>query len=377
MKKDVNRRDIVTRVRRIVVKIGSAVLAGLSGEDLDEGVFINLARGVSEVKRAGKEVVLVTSGAIAIGMKRMGLKERPRSIPEKQAVAALGQGHLMALYEKAFSGFGERIAQILLTHDDLGNRPRFLNARNTIMTLLGYDIIPIINENDTVAVEEIKFGDNDHLAALVTNLVEADLLVILTDIDGLYERDPKRDKTATLIPLIEDVDHLVVEEGSMGVYGVGGMTSKVESAKKAAHFGIPTIIANGRDAEILKEVIYGKEVGTLFLPLGDRLTSRKHWIAFSTRPTGRIMVDDGAKRAILEGGKSLLPAGVKGVEGGFEAGEAVSCADLKGREFARGLVNYSSSEIERIRGLKTGEIEGVLGYKYYDEVIHRDNLVVL
>lgn len=377
MKKDVNRKDIVTRARRIVVKIGSAILAGLHGEDLDEGVFINLARGVCEVKRASKEVVLVTSGAIAIGMKRMGLKERPRSIPERQAVAALGQGHLMALYEKAFSTFGERIAQILLTHDDLGNRPRFLNARNTIMTLLGYDIIPIINENDTVAVEEIKFGDNDHLAALVTNLVEADLLVILTDIDGLYERDPKKDKTAKLIPLIEDVDHLVVEEGSMGVYGVGGMASKVESAKKAAHFGIPTIIANGKDRGVLKEIIHGSVIGTLFLPVEDRLTSRKHWIAFSTRPTGRIMVDDGAKRAIMEGGKSLLPAGVKRVEGGFEAGEAISLADLKGREFARGLVNYSSSEIERIKGLKTGEIEGVLGYKYYDEVIHRDNLVVL
>jgi len=377
MKKDITRKDIITRARRIVIKIGSAVLAGLHGEDVDEGVFKRLAGGVSEVKRAGKEVVLVTSGAIAIGMKRMGIRERPRSIPERQAVAALGQGHLMALYEKAFNPFEERIAQILLTHDDLGNRPRFLNARNTILTLLQYGIIPIINENDSVAVEEIKFGDNDHLAALVTNLVEADLLVILTDIDGLYERDPKKDKTARLIPLVEEVDHLVVEEGTMGVWGVGGMASKVESAKKVAHFGIPTIFANGKDSEVLKKVVDGKEVGTLFLPVEDRLTSRKHWIAFSTRPTGRIVVDEGARRAILEGGKSLLPAGVKRVEGGFEAGEAVSCADLKGREFARGLVNYSSSEIERIKGLKTAEIEKVLGYKYYDEVIHRDNLVVM
>ncbi|MBI5286737.1 MAG: glutamate 5-kinase [Deltaproteobacteria bacterium] len=379
MKKDITRKDITTRARRIVVKVGSVVLAGLYNKGIEETTFNHLAKQIARVKKDGKGVILVSSGAIAIGMKRMGLKERPRTIPEKQAVAALGQGSLMALYEKAFSPFGVRVAQILLTHDDLGNRPRFLNARNTLMTLLGYDTLPIINENDTVAVEEIKFGDNDNLAALVTNLVEADLLIILTDIDGLYDKDPKRYKTARLIPLVEDADHLAVEEvgGTAGVYGVGGMASKIEAAKKAVHFGIPTIIANGTTPDILKEIFSGKEVGTLFLPLEDRLTSRKHWIAFSTRPTGRIVVDEGAKGAILERGKSLLPSGIKAVEGDFEAGEAVRCADENGREFARGLVNYSASEIERIKGLKTKEIEGVLGYKYYDEVIHRDNLVVL
>ncbi|MBI3756089.1 MAG: glutamate 5-kinase [Deltaproteobacteria bacterium] len=377
--KDNFRKQHITSAKKIVIKIGSAVLAGGYDEGLDEAVFSSLAKSISEIKKSGKEVILVTSGAIAIGMKKMGLKQRPASIPEKQAVAALGQGSLMALYEKAFSPLGEKVAQVLLTHDDLGNRQRFLNARNALSTLLGYGIIPIINENDTVAVEEIKFGDNDHLAALVTNLVEADILIILTDIDGLFDKDPKKSKSAKLISTVKDVDHIVQgwagESG--GIFGTGGMASKVEAAKKAAHFGVSTVIANGTDSDILRKVFDCVDIGTLFLPMEDRLTSKKHWIAFSARPTGRIFVDDGAKDAILKKGKSLLPSGITKIDGIFEAGEVIHCIDRHGKEFARGAVNYSSTEIEKIKGIKTTEIEKILGYKYYDEVVHRDNLVVV
>lgn len=373
-----NRKDYILAAKRVVIKIGSAVLAGPHGEGVDEEVFANIAHDISSLKKDGKEVILVTSGAIAIGMKKMGLKKRPVSIPEKQAIAALGQGSLITMYEKAFGSMGEKVAQVLLTHDDLGSRQRFLNARNTISTLLGYGIIPIINENDTVAVEEIKFGDNDHLAALVTNLVEADLLVILTDIAGLFDKDPKKDKTANLIPVVRDVDHLTLAWAgdTGGVFGTGGMASKVEAAKKAAHFGVATIIANGKDFDILKKVFDCIDIGTLFLPMEDKLTSKKHWIAFSARPTGRIFVDEGAKGAILKKGKSLLPSGITKVDGTFEAGEVVHCVDHRGKEFARGVANYSSMEIEKIKGIKTTEIEKTLGYKYYDEVVHRDNLVV-
>jgi len=372
-----NRKDYILAAKRIVIKIGSAVLAGPHGEGVDEGVFANIAHDISSLKKDGKEVILVTSGAIAIGMKKMGLKKRPASIPEKQAIAALGQGSLITMYEKAFGSMGEKVAQVLLTHDDLGSRQRFLNARNTLSTLLGYNIIPIINENDTVAVDEIKFGDNDHLAALVTNLVEADLLIILTDIDGLYDIDPKKDKKAKLISTVENADSLATEIGGVGAFGTGGMASKVEAAKKTAHFGIPTIVANGRNPGILRNIFNSRECGTLFLPMEDRLTSKKHWIAFSARPTGRIFVDDGAKEAILKKGKSLLPSGITRVDGTFESGEVIHCVDQSGREFARGVVNYSSAEVEKIKGVKTTDIEKVLSYKYYDEVIHRDNLVAV
>lgn len=372
------RRKYICAAKRAVIKIGSAVLAGRHDEGLKEAVFTRLAKDISELKKSGKEIIVVTSGAIAIGMKKMGLKQRPKSIPEKQAIAALGQGSLMTLYEKAFKPLNGKTAQVLLTHDDLGDRQRFLNARNTIATLLGYGVIPIINENDTVAVEEIKFGDNDHLAALVTNLAEADLLVILTDTDGLFDKDPKKHKTAKLIPVVKDVDYLtsIWAGDTSGEFGTGGMASKIEAAKKAAHFGIPTIVANGRDSDILKKIFDCADIGTLFLPMEDRLTSKQHWIVFSARPTGRLFVDKGAKSAILRKGKSLLPSGITKIDGQFEAGEVVHCVDQHGKEFARGVVAYSSAEIEKIKGIKTTEIEKALGYKYYDEVVHRDNLVV-
>lgn len=371
-----NRKEIIKKTRRIVIKIGSAVLAGEGHDAIDESVFSNLAKDVSSIKDK-REIVIVSSGAIAIGMKRLGLKEKAKSIPEKQAVAAIGQGSLMAIYEKVFSPLKIRVAQVLLTHDDLSDRHRFLNAKNTLQALLEYNAIPIINENDTVAVEEIKFGDNDNLSALVTNLVESDLLVILTDIDGLYNKDPKINKDAELIPVVDDIDRFVFSAGrTSGIYGTGGMQTKLEAAKKAAHFGVPTIVANGREKNILKKIFSGEDIGTLFLPMEERLTSRKHWLAFSTRPAGSLILDDGAMNALLKKGKSLLSSGITGIEGNFDSGDAVSCVSPNGREIARGIVNYSSEEIKRIKGLKTSEIEKVLGYKYFDEVIHRDNLVI-
>ncbi|MEE8185012.1 MAG: glutamate 5-kinase [Thermodesulfobacteriota bacterium] len=379
MSKVINRKKIIKNAKRMVLKIGSAVLVGHDEDGLNDAVFIDIARDISEIKRSGKDIVLVTSGAIAVGMKKMGLKRKPKSIPEKQAVAALGQSSLMTLYEGAFAPLGLKVAQVLLTHDDLADRKRFLNARNTLLTLFAYDIIPIVNENDTVAVDEIKFGDNDNLAALVTNLVEADLLIMLTDIDGLFDRDPRKEKEARLVPVVDDVDHIILDWAGKAnsLYGTGGMLSKVQAARKAAHFGVPTLVANGTRKGAVKRVLSGVEEGTIFLPKEDRLTSRKHWIAFSAKPSGRVFVDDGAMAALVKKGKSLLPSGIIKVDGRFDTGEVVHCVDRSGREFARGISNYNSSEIERIKGVKTTEIEKVLGYRYYDEVINRDNLVVL
>lgn len=368
------RKKIVKKTKRIVVKVGSAVIA----DGREKSIFERLAEDIHTIKSAGREAIVVSSGAVALGMKRLGLKERPVSIPERQAIAAVGQGSLMAHYDGAFGKHGEKAAQVLLTHDDFADRKRFLNARNTLLTLLDFGIIPVINENDTVAVEEIKFGDNDALSALTTNLIEADMLVILTDIDGLYDKDPRKGAGAKMLSIVDDVDSLAVDLGGQGsVFGTGGMRSKCDAARKAAHFGIPTIITTGFEEGILGRILEGEPVGTLFLPKEDKLTSWKHWIAFSTRPSGRVFVDDGARDALLNKGKSLLPSGIKEVDGSFDAGEVIHCVDAKGMEFARGLSNYSSEEIKKIKGAKTKEIENILGYKSFDEVIHRDNLVVM
>ncbi|MBI5235694.1 MAG: glutamate 5-kinase [Deltaproteobacteria bacterium] len=373
------RKRIVKRTRRLVVKVGSALVADWpSGED--SRIFVNLAVEMSALKKErGLEFVIVSSGAIALGMKRLGLTARPSTIPERQAVAALGQGALMSRYEAAFAEKGALVAQVLLTHDDIGSRKRFLNARNTLFTLLKFGITPVINENDTVAVEEIKFGDNDKLSALVTNLAEADLFVVLTNVDGLHDANPMHNPSAKRIPLVEDVDRmdLVRLTGQTSALGTGGMASKIEAARTAAHFGIPTIVANGYASDIITRLMSAEDVGTLFLPKEDRLTSWKHWIAFSSRPIGVIKVDDGAMDALLNKGKSLLPSGIKAIDGSFDSGEVVRCVDSSGKEFARGVVNYGSTEIARIKGVKTSEVEAVLGYKVYDEVIHRDNLVIV
>jgi len=367
------RKKIISKARRVIIKVGSAVLAG------DGEIFDHLAAEVARLRADGREAAIVTSGAVARGMIKLGMKNPPATIPERQAVAAAGQTSLMALYDDAFSGVGSSVAQVLLTHDDLADRKRFLNARNTLAALLRLGIVPVINENDTVATEEIKFGDNDLLSALATNLMEADLLIILTDIEGLFDKDPRANPDAALVPFVEDVDDLEVEwlSAGPGRFGTGGIRTKCDAARKAAHFGAATVVASGLAPGVITRILSGEPVGTFFLPKEDRLTSRKHWIAFSTRPSGRVFVDPGAAKALMKGGKSLLPSGVKDVDGAFDAGEVVHCVDLDGMEFARGMTNYSSSEIARIKGLKTGEIESVLGYKVSDEIIHRDNLVVL
>ena len=372
------RKTIMNKVHRIVLKIGSQVLTA-KGKSLSQAVFDRLAREISAAKKKGYEVVIVSSGAIAAGMSRLGFLEKPKTIPQKQAAAAIGQSALMWNYERAFTCYGEKVAQVLLTRDDLSNRRRYLNARNTLLTLLGLGVIPIINENDTVVVEEIKFGDNDNLSALVTSLVNADLLIILSDIAGLYDRDPRLSKDAKLIPLVRQVTVEMEKKasGTLSPISIGGMVTKLQAARKAALFGVPMILANGMVEGIIGRIFQAEDVGTLFTSEVNKLTSRKHWIAFTLEPQGRIIVDDGAKKAILQKGKSLLPSGVLATEGEFSLGDPVVLVDLQKEEFAKGLSNYGSAEINKIKGLKTTEVENKLGYKYGDEIIHRDDLVVL
>ncbi|MEK6777159.1 MAG: glutamate 5-kinase [bacterium] len=373
-----NRKKIVEKCKRAVIKIGSRILT--TGESsLDTDRIQGLADDMVSVMKNGIEIVVVSSGAISAGMGRLGLKKRPVDIPVKQAAAAVGQGRLIWSYEEAFGRNKKKVAQILLTADDLKNRQRFLNARNALEALLYYQVVPIINENDTVVVEEIKFGDNDHLSALVTNLVGADLLLILSDVDGLYSRDPNLHKDAHWIPVVEKVTDKVIAmtgDSTSGV-GTGGMRSKVLTAKTAAAFGTPTLVINGHKKGAIQAAFRGEEIGTLFLAGKDRLSSRKHWIAYTLSTKGSLRLDTGAAEALLKKGRSLLPSGIKAVSGRFEIGDPVSCLGPQGEEIARGLVNYHSHEIEKIMGKKTKEIEKILGYKYYDEVIHRDNLVIL
>jgi glutamate 5-kinase len=372
------RRKVLGGVRRIVVKVGSSILASVE-KGLHYEAFSHLTKEISDLKRQGYEIVLVSSGAIAAGMEKLGYKTRPQAITQKQATAAVGQTRLMNIYENYFSRYQQMVAQVLLTHDDLSHRRRFLNARNTLLTLLELGIIPIINENDTVVVDEIKFGDNDNLSALITNLVGADLLIILTDIEGLCDSDPRVNPNARCIPLVEDIDanmEGIVEE-TKSEMSVGGMISKIQAAKKASRFGIPTVVARGTKDGILHQILKGKEIGTLILSKGEALSSRKHWIAFNPKPKGDVIVDDGAKKAIIQKGKSLLPSGVVKIKGIFDRGDLVSCLGPRGKEFARGLVNYSATELEKIKGFRSDQIESTLGYKYSDEVIHRDDLVVL
>ena len=361
-----------------MIKLGSNVLT-TSGWKLDRKVFADIARTIATAKKRKKEFILVSSGAIAAGMGTLGFSERPKLIPLEQAAAAIGQISLMGLYQRLFSQYGFSVAQVLLTHSDLKDRKRFLNARHALSSLLAYDVIPIINENDSTVVDEIRFGDNDHLSALVTNLVQADLLVILTDIDGLYDRDPKTCPKARLIPLVENVTAGIekLAKGTSSTISRGGMITKVAAARTAALFGIPTIIANGKTPGNLDKILQGRDTGTLFLSEQNKLTSRKHWIAFTLKPLGEIIVDDGAKEAILAKGKSLLPSGIIKVQGEFDAGEAVACCDQAGAEFARGLARYSSTDIVKIRGCKTAEIKKVLGRCPAQEVINRDDMVVL
>ncbi len=372
------RREILKKVKRVVVKIGSRVLASPEN-GLDTALIGGLAAEIAQMRADGREVILVSSGAVAAGRRELGLGDRPRTIPQKQAAAAIGQSRLMRAYEDAFATHGLTVAQILLTREDLANRQRFQNARATLDTLLACGIVPVINENDTVVVDEIKFGDNDNLSALVTSLVEAHLLVIMTDIDGYYDADPRKYPDARLVPLVKaitrEVEQAAGDTGSS--VGTGGMATKIAAAKKAGQFGVATVMLNGRTAGNLTGAFEGEEIGTLFLPAHESLNRRKHWIAHTLRPTGRIILDAGAHQVLARHGRSLLPSGITGVEGKFSRGDCVRVCAPDGTEFARGIVDYSGEEIGKILGHKSGEIEEILGYRYSDEIIHRDNLVVL
>ena len=369
-------RQAPRRARRIVVKIGSGFLT--DDGQVRNAAFGQVARQVARLVADGREVVLVSSGAIAVGSRRLGWPHPGHSIPEKQAAAAVGQIGLIEAYRRRFARHGLEVAQILLTRAGLEQRERFLNARHTLHTLLRLGVVPIVNENDTVATEEIRFGDNDNLSATVVNLVGAELLVIVSDVDGLYREPPRAgEPTPPLYEVVEHIGAAIVRAagGSERAFGRGGMITKLEAARAAARCGASTVVCNGRAKDVILRVAAGEPIGTLFLA-ADRLASRKHWLAFTTRTRGELVVDDGAARALVERGKSLLPAGITAIRGEFGIGDPVACVDARGVEIARGLVAYSSEAIERIAGLPTQRIDAVLGYSNGGEVIHRDDLVL-
>ncbi|HVE48450.1 MAG TPA: glutamate 5-kinase [Casimicrobiaceae bacterium] len=370
--------SLAATAKRIVVKVGSSLVTD-GGRGIDHDAVARWAREVAELASVGRELVVVSSGAIAEGMQRLGWAHRPRAIHELQAAAAVGQMGLVQAYEAAFAKFGLKTAQVLLTHDDLADRKRYLNARSTLRTLIGLAVIPIINENDTVTTDEIRVGDNDTLAALVTNLIEADVLVLLTDQRGLFSRDPRSDPDATFIGQGHAGDpHLEAIAGGVGsILARGGMLTKVLAAKRAARSGAGTIIASGREPNVLTRLAAGEAIGTHLSADTPTLAARKQWLADHVQVAGRILLDDGAALALSRDGKSLLPIGVVGVEGTFQRGEIVGCFAPDGREIARGLVNYDATETLRIMRKPSLEIERILGYVDEPELIHRDNLVLL
>ncbi|MGQ9513176.1 glutamate 5-kinase [Thermodesulfitimonas sp.] len=364
-------------VKRIVIKVGTSSLTHKTGK-LNLGQMEKLVREMADLHNEGRELLLVTSGAVGAGMGRLGWKTRPKTIPEKQACAAVGQGLLLQVYENFFSQYGITVGQVLLTRDDFADRRRFLNARNTLLTLLRLGILPIINENDTVAVDEIRFGDNDTLSALVTNLIDAEMLLILSDVDGLYTADPRKDPAARFIPEVEKItpELEAVAGGAGSATGSGGMVTKFQAAQIVGHAGAVMIIAAAAADNVLRRVLAGEEIGTVFWPAERHLKGRKRWILFGTTVQGKIYVDEGAARALREEGRSLLPSGIVGIEGDFDAGHSVSIIAPGGQEIARGLVNYAAAEVDRMKGLKTREIAALIGPQPYDEVVHRDNLVL-
>ena len=370
------RASIFYSARRVVVKIGSNVLTEDHGLNLS--AIRSISRQICRLIDGGIEIILVSSGAMASGIKKVGLDKRPDEIPKRQAIAAVGQAGLIMEYEKAFARYHKKVAQILLTGDDLNNRKRYLNSRNTLCMLLSWQVVPIINENDTVMIEEIQFGDNDNLAAMITLLMDADILVNLTDIDGLYTKDPRTNSDADFIPLVSNIGEDIKKIASdiPGALGTGGMLSKTNAAKKVTAAGIPMVIANGGKPDVLKKLFSGKDVGTFFTPKNKKLKSRKCWIAFTLKPKGVIRIDDGAAAAILSRGKSLLQSGIVGVEGEFSVGAPVEFRKTDDKILGTGLVNYSSTDIRKIMGLKSNQIKNCLGQKPYDDVIHRDNLAV-
>ena len=381
------RQDILKNIKRVVIKIGSSVISnrdkGRSSLEcgLSKDWVRHYARQIKLIQDKGYDVVLVSSGAIMAGRERLGLSRADLSIPEKQACAAIGQSFLMHTYEKAFEKKDIKVAQILLSHDDLGNRRRYLNAKHTIEALLERNVIPIINENDSVTVEEIKIGDNDTLSATVACLVDAQLLIILSDVEGLFNRDPSikiKGEKAELLSHVARVNEEIERTAgkSNNRLTVGGMYTKVIAAKKTMSFGIPTLVVNGLNEKVLEHVFSGKDVGTLFWSGKGKIRDRKHWIAHTLKPAGTLVVDAGARKALVERDKSLLPAGLIKVKGEFEFGKAVIIMDEEGKEIGRGLVNYNSRDLLQIKGMKTPAIKKRIGESFYEEVIHRDDLVI-
>ncbi len=372
------RQEVVAEAHTLVVKVGTNVLAGADGT-LDQVRIQALADGVQRIRQVGKKVALVSSGAIGAGVGRLGLGKRPTDLRHLQACAAVGQSFLMRAYEECLSRAGIPTAQILLTAGDFDNRTRYLNARNTINTLLEWGCLPIINENDTVSVAEIRFGDNDHLAAMLTNLLRAPLLILLTNVEGLSTADPAIDPDAKVIGTVPYIDPQVLGLAGSGrsTLGSGGMRSKLRAARLATAAGESVIIANGATPGILDRILAAEAVGTLFLPHGSSLKSRKRWLGFTARPKGKVVTDAGARSAVEHHGRSLLPIGVVSVSGAFHKGDVVALCDVEGHEFARGLSNYSADDARKICGLRTEQVAEVLGSLPYEEVVHRDNLVVI
>ncbi len=372
------RQEIIALAHTVVIKVGTNVLTGPDGT-LDGERIQSLADQVQRIRRAGKKVALVSSGAVGAGIGRLGLGKRPTGLRQLQACAAVGQGFLMRAYEECLAPHGARTAQILLTASDFDSRHRYLNVRNTIVTLFEWDCLPIINENDTVSVAEIRFGDNDHLAAMVTNLLQAPLLILLTVVDGLYASDPRSDPNAALLGTVPFIDRGVTDMAgsSRSTLGTGGMRSKLRAARLATAAGESVIMANGTRPGILDTLFAAEPVGTLFLPHGGAVPAWKRWLGYTARPRGQLVVDDGARQAVQHRGRSLLPIGVIGVRGSFSKGDVVGLCGPDGVEFARGLTNYSAADASRICGMRTEQIGAVLGKVPYEEIIHRDNLVVI
>lgn len=372
------RQTLFDRARRIVIKVGSAVLTTESG--INQTVVENIARDLSFLKDTGREVILVTSGAVAAGRKKIALSDTLKvGLKEKQALAAIGQSCLMQTYDEVFQRHGKIISQLLLTHADLSTRERYLNVRNTILTLFQFGAIPIINENDPVSGEELRFGDNDTLGALITNLIEADMFICLTDVDCLYTGNPLSDPSAQPIYTVSRVTQEIeaMAAHSKSALGTGGMQSKIRAAKMVAAGGGSSFIGPGRQSGILQKLFSGEMVGTFFLPAEEKIQRRKHWIAFVLRPQGFLVLDEGACNALRHRGKSLLSSGILEVRGEFKVGAGVHCLDRNNQPIAAGLVNYNSLDIAKIKGHHSEEIDTLLGFKDCDEVIHRDNLVLL
>jgi glutamate 5-kinase len=375
---DTDRKEILANAETIVIKVGTNVLTRADGT-LEPNQVNSLADQIFRLKQAGKKVALVSSGAIGAGMGRLGLKQRPSDLRHLQACAAVGQSFLMRAYEDSLARYGIPTAQILLTAGDFDNRTRYLNVRNTILTLFESNCLPIINENDTISVAEIRFGDNDTLAALVTNLIQAPLLILLTVVDGLYSADPNTDPNAFLVNTVKQIDREVLEKAGVtkSSLGSGGMKSKLKAARLATMAGESVIMANGAIPGVLDAIFSGEPVGTLFLAAKQNMAAWKRWLGWAARPLGKVLLDAGALSAVCSKGKSLLPIGVREVTGSFPKGAVISLCNLEGEEFGRGLSNYSASDIAKIAGKKSESIIELLGILPYEEIIHRDNLVII